>query len=92
MSHVTYRMVSVGGVTPDIVSFNCLIAAHAAAGDPDKARAWLERASHWGLSADVVTYTTVISGYSRCVRAPLRSHHGQLRACDVSVCVHLPSG
>ena len=62
------QMVSTGGVTPDIVSFNCLIAAHAAAGDPDKACAWLERAAHWGLSADVVTYTTVISGYARCAR------------------------
>jgi hypothetical protein len=28
------QMVRKGGVTPDIVSFNCLIAAHAAAGEP----------------------------------------------------------
>ena len=31
------QMVSQGGVTPDIISFNCLIGAHASAGNPDRA-------------------------------------------------------
>lgn len=59
------QMVSLGGVTPDIVSFNCLIGAHAMAGDPDRALSWLQRACNWGLTPDVVTYTTVIAGYAR---------------------------
>ena len=62
------QMVSQGGVTPDIVSFNCLIQSHATAGDPDRARAWLERAAQWGVSPDVITYTTVIAGFARAGR------------------------
>lgn len=59
------QMVRTGGVTPDIVSFNCLIGAHASAGDPERAYAWLSRAAQWGVTPDVITYTTVISGYAR---------------------------
>ena len=72
------QMVNVGGVTPDIISFNCLIGAHATAGDPARARAWLERAAQWGVQPDVVTYTTVISGYARAAQPDQVSARGHL--------------
>ena len=62
------QMVSQGGVTPDIFSFNCLISAHAAAGEPERAFSWLTRAAQWGVTPDVVSYTTAISGYARALR------------------------
>jgi len=54
-----------GGVAPDVVSFNSLIAAFARSGSPDRARAWIGRMRSWGIAPDVCSYTTVIAGFAR---------------------------
>ena len=53
------------GVAPDVVSFNSLIAAHANAGSPERARAWIDRMRGWGIAPDACSYTTAIAGFAR---------------------------
>jgi pentatricopeptide repeat protein len=50
---------------PDTVSFNTVISAVAAAGEPDKAEAVLITMVDSGIAADVNSYTAVISGFAR---------------------------
>ena len=58
-------MVRKGAIQPDVVSFNSLIAAHANAGEPQRARSWLARMTKWGVTPDVVSYTSAISGFAK---------------------------
>ena len=61
------KMVSVG-VQPDTVTLNAVIDSHARAGLVQQAMGWLNRTIRGefdGVSADVVSYTILISALSR---------------------------
>mmetsp|Transcript_40585 Transcript_40585/g.127977 ORF Transcript_40585/g.127977 Transcript_40585/m.127977 type:complete len:720 (+) Transcript_40585:12-2171(+) len=58
-------MVGEGEHRPDLRSFNALIAAHANAGQPDRAAAWIHRMRGWGIEPDACSYTSAIAGFAR---------------------------
>jgi len=54
-----------GGVSPNVISFNSLIAAHANGGAPERAHAWIDRMRGWGIEPDSCSFTTAIAGFAK---------------------------
>jgi pentatricopeptide repeat protein len=53
------------GLTPDHVSYSSVIHAHAHAGNPAAAQAWLDRMTQHGVRPDNVSFNSVCAAHAK---------------------------